>query len=162
MRFTNSTGNATVILSIVIAMGLRILPWSRDWVLFNPDWILLIVIYWCLTIPERFNIGSTWVVGLLTDALTGQLLGYHALNYSVVSYIVVRLHLRIRLFRLTQQIFMVLCLLSLSQLIVFWMQNIQGAGYISWTYWIPSISGAMIWPLVYFLLGGSHQQEKID
>lgn len=162
MRFTTNHGNGTVIFSIVVAMALRILPWSRDWVLFNPDWTLLIVIYWCLTIPERFNLGSAWTVGLLTDALTGQLLGHYALTYSVVAYIVVRLHRRIRVFRLAQQILIVLFLLLLSQLLVFWTQNIQGTGHTNWTYWIPAGSGALMWPLVYVLLGGSQHQAKID
>lgn len=162
MRLTNNQGNSTVILSFVVAMGLRILPWSRDWVMFNPDWILLIVIYWCLCIPERFNIGSAWTVGLLTDALTGQLLGQHALTYSVVAYIVVRLHRRLRLFPISQQIFIVLCLLLLSQLLVFWSQNVQSSGYTNWTYWIPSCSGALAWPFVYILLGGLHYKAKID
>ncbi|MGH8551084.1 MAG: rod shape-determining protein MreD [Methylococcales bacterium] len=162
MRFTNNQGNGTVVFSIVAAMALRILPWSRDWVLFNPDWMLLIVIYWCLTIPERFNIGSAWMVGILADALTGQLLGQHALTYSVAAYIVVRLHLRIRVFRLAQQIIIILCLLLLSQLLVFWTQNIQGRGLTSWTYWVPSGTGALMWPLVYILLGGSQHRAKFD
>ena len=162
MRLVNSQGNGTVILSIVVAMGLRILPWSHDWMLLNPDWILLVVIFWCLTVPERFNIGSAWAVGLLSDVLTGQLLGYHALTYSVVAYVVVRLHLRIRLFRLSQQVIVILCLLLFSQLIVFWYKNIQGVVYGDWTYWLPSCAGALMWPIVYVLLGGLQQQAKID
>jgi rod shape-determining protein MreD len=162
MGLTSSQGNGTVIFSIVAAMGLRILPWSRDWILLNPDWILLVVIYWCLSIPERFNIGAAWMVGLLTDGLTGQLLGHHALTYSVVAYIVVRLHLRIRVFRLSQQIIIVLSMLLLAQLLGLWSQNIQGSAYISWMYWIPSFSGALVWPLVYVALGGSQHQAKLD
>ncbi|MGH8551769.1 MAG: rod shape-determining protein MreD, partial [Methylococcales bacterium] len=151
-----------VILSIVLAMVFRILPCPRDWVMFNPDWILLVVIYWCLCIPERFNIGSAWAVGLITDSLTGQLLGHHALPYSLVAYIVVRLHLRIRVFRRSQQILIILCLLLLSQFLTFWSQNIQGLGYPIWTYWISSLSGALIWPVVYRLLGGPKPHAKIS
>lgn len=161
MRLSHNPESFTVLVSIVLAMGLRILPWSRDWILFNPDWILLVVIYWCLTIPERFNIGSAWTVGLLTDALTGQLLGHHAFTYSLVAYIVVRLHRRIRVFRISRQILFILGLLSLSQLLVFWSQNIQGIAHPSWTYWIPSYSGALMWPVVYRILGGSPQGGKI-
>jgi rod shape-determining protein MreD len=162
MRLPSNQGYGTVILSIVAAMGLRILPWSRDWILFNPDWILLIVIYWSLTRPKSFNIGSAWAVGLLTDALTGQILGHHALVYSVVAYIVVRFHVRIGLFRVPQQIMIVLCLLFLAQLVSFWSQNIQATGYASWTFWIPPCTGALLWPVVYVLLGGMHHKKKID
>ncbi len=151
-----------VLLSIVLAMGLRILPWSHDWILFNPDWVLLVVIYWCLTVPERFNIVSAWAVGLVTDSLTGQLLGHYALTYSLVAYFVIRLHLRIRVFRPSQQILVILCLLLLSQFIVFWSQKILGIEYPIWNYWIPSCSGALMWPVVYRVLGGSQQHAKID
>lgn len=102
------------------------------------------------------------MVGLLTDALTGQWLGQHALTYSIIAYVVVRLHRRIRLFPLSQQIFIILCLLLLSQLLVFWSQNVQSSGDTRWTYWIPSCSGALLWPLVYILLGGLHFKAKIE
>lgn len=161
MRFSPSYGGGTILISIVLAMIFRILPWSFEWVLFNPDWILLVVIYWCLSIPERFSIGSAWTVGLVTDSLTGQLLGHHALTYSLVAYIVVRFHLRIRVFRHPQQILIVLCLLLLSQFLVFWSQNIQGFGYPVWNYWISSISGALVWPMVYRLLGGAKPHASI-
>ncbi|MGH8558208.1 MAG: rod shape-determining protein MreD [Methylococcales bacterium] len=159
---THNHGSGAVLLSIVLAMGLRILPWSRDWILFNPDWILLIVIYWCLTISERFNIGSAWAIGLVTDVLTGQLLGHNALTYSLIAYIVVRLHLRIRVFRRSRQIFVMFCLLLLSQFLVFWSQNMQGIGYPIWIYWAPACSGALMWPVVYWLLGGSQYHAKIN
>ncbi len=161
MRFSTNQGNTRIIVSIVLAMALRILPWSREYYVYNPDWILLIVIYWCLIAPERFNIGSTWCVGLLTDTLTGQLLGQYALTYSIIAYITVRLHKRIRVFPISQQILIILCMLLLSQLVIFWIKNIQSSIVINWTYWIPSYTGALLWPFVFVLLGGIHHKSNI-
>ena len=152
MRLTSNHGNSTIILSVVVAMALRILPWPRDTLIFNPDWVLLVVIYWCLVTPERFSIGSSWFVGLLTDVLTGQLLGEHALSYAVIAYITVRLHKRFRIFPLSQQFLIVLLLLLLSQLLIYWSQNIQGNTGIGLSYWLPSFIGAMLWPLIFISL----------
>jgi len=162
MNFRNSQGTEAILISISIAMLLRILPLPRDWLVFNPDWILLVVIYWCLYIPERFNIGSAWIFGLLTDVLTGQLLGQQALVYSVIAYIIIRLHQRIRLFPLSQKTLIILCLLLLDQTLVFWIQNVQNAVYSGWNYMIPAFTGTLAWPLVYIGLGGLHHRAKID
>ena len=144
-------------------MGLRIFAWPRTWVLLNPDWILLVVLYWCLMIPKRFNIGSAWTVGVLADVLTGQVLGQSALAYTLVAYIVVRFHLRIRLFRISQQTMVVFCLLLLAQVLGFWTQNIQGAGLsLNWMFWVPPWSGALLWPVVYILLGGLQHTAQIE
>lgn len=152
MRLTSNHGNSTIIFSIMVAMALRIIPWPRDALIFNPDWVLLVIIYWCLVTPERFSIGSSWFVGLLTDVLTGQLLGEYALCYAIIAYITVRLHKRFRVFPLSQQILFVLFLLLLSQLLINWSQNIQGRTGIELSYWLPSIVGALLWPVIFICL----------
>jgi rod shape-determining protein MreD len=162
MNFRNSQRTKAILISILIAMLLRILPLPRDWLVFNPDWILLVIIYWCLYIPDRFNIGSAWIFGLLTDVLTGQLLGQQALVYSIIAYIVVRLHQRIRLFPLSQKTLIILFLLLLGQTLIFWIQNVQSPVYSGWNYMIPAFTGTLAWPLVYISLGGLHHSEKID
>lgn len=153
MRLTANHTNSTIILSIVVAMALRVIPWPRDTLVFNPDWVLLVVIYWCLISPERFGIGSAWFVGLLTDVLTGQLLGQYALSYAVAAYITVRLHRRLRVFPFPQQMLVVLGLSLLSQLLIYWSQSIQGLPRISSTVWIPSLVGVLLWPVIFVGLG---------
>lgn len=161
MRLSKNQGNGIILFSIVVAMALRILPWGHDFSLLNPDWILLVVLYWSLMLPDRFNIGAAWFVGLLTDALTGQLLGQYALSYSLIAYIAIRLHQRIRAFPISQQILVILTLQLMSQLLIFWIKNIQGSVMINWTYWVPSFSGALLWPLIYLILGGVNQKIRI-
>lgn len=138
-----------ILVSFIAAMALRISPWPDELLVFNPDWILLLIIYWCLAIPERFGVGAAWLIGLFTDVLTGRLLGQFALAYSIVAYFSVKLHQRLRLFPFPQQIVFILCLLLLSQLLIFWTDNIQGPTNISWQYWLPSLAGAIVWPAVF-------------
>ncbi|NJD06633.1 MAG: rod shape-determining protein MreD, partial [Methylococcaceae bacterium] len=70
-----------VCVSLAFAMVLRILPWPPQWLAANPDWVLLFVVYWNMAIPDRFGVVAAWTTGLFADALTGRMLGQHALAY---------------------------------------------------------------------------------
>lgn len=140
------------IVSIVIAMCLNIGNWPQPLIQLNPDWILLVLIYWTLAVPERTGILNSWVVGLLTDVLTGRMLGQHALSYSLVTYLCLKLHKRLRQYPLMQQgLFIFFCLLS-SQLIIFWTENEQTSTRFQAQLWLSTITGTFCWPLVYSLL----------
>lgn len=138
--------------SIVIAMCLDIGSWPQPLLQLNPDWILLVLIYWTLAVPERTGILNSWVVGLLTDVLTGRMLGQHALSYSLVTYMCLKLHKRLRQYPLMQQgLFIFFCLLS-SQLIIFWTENAQISTRFQTQFWLPTITGTLCWPLVYSVM----------
>lgn len=145
-------GYSRVILTLVLAMCLRIAPWPSELSIYNPDWVLMTLIYWSLALPERFGIFHAWTIGLLTDVLTGRLMGQYALAYSLVIYVCLKLHKRIRQFPLIQQgLFIFVCLL-LSQLLVFLVKNLQNPAQIHASFWFPVLSGTFCWPLVYNIL----------
>ncbi|MGZ8136818.1 MAG: rod shape-determining protein MreD [Methylococcaceae bacterium] len=145
-------GAGRIILTITIAMCLRIAPWPGAMAAFNPDWVLLALIYWSLALPERVGIFHAWFFGLLTDVLTGRLLGQYALAYSLVIYICLNLHKRLRQFPLIQQeLFIFFCLL-LSQLLLFLIKNLQYPAQLKGTFWLPVFTGTLFWPLVFTTL----------
>lgn len=147
--------------SLLLAMVLRILPLPHGWFLFNPDWVLLFLIYWNLALPDRVGVGFAWCTGILADLLTGRMLGQHALTYAVVAYISVREHRRLRLYPLYQQALMVLLLLMLSQLLIFWTQNIKDHNAVDASYWLPSLAGAILWPAIFVTLRHVRRRFKI-
>ena len=142
----------TVLASLLVGMVLLIIPLPRELFVYNPDWVLLFLIYWSLAIPERVGLGYAWCLGLLVDALTGRMLGQHALAYSVVVYVSVKLHGRLRSYPLFQQGLIVFLLLLVNQLLVFLTQNGKAAGTIGMAYWLPSVVGALVWPVVFLTL----------
>jgi rod shape-determining protein MreD len=148
MPATSPFPPGVVIASLVAAMALRILPLPNPWFILNPDWMGLFLIYWIMAFPERLGLGTAWVTGLFADVLTGRMLGQHALAYSVVAYLALRWHRRLRFDPLPRQCFWVLVLLLVSQLLVLWTQNVKGADAVAWPYWLPALSGALSWPLV--------------
>ena len=139
-------------ISLILSMSLKILPLPSVWNSMNPDWVLLVLIYWTLAAPEKIGVFNAWVVGLLVDVLTGRILGQHALTYALISYICLKLHKRLRQYPVPQQaLFIFLCLL-LSQILIFWIENIQDDTEFSLDFWLPVIIGTLLWPLVYSML----------
>lgn len=134
--------------TLACALVLRLLALPHPLTLLNPDWVLLVLIYWCLTFPERFGIGLAWLAGLWVDAATGRLLGQHALIYSLVAYSCVRFHSRLRIFPLGQQLLLILLFLLGSQLLLFCLEALRGRPLLRWSYWLPCVTGTLAWPLV--------------
>jgi len=152
MQLNNYTGFFRILLTLILAMCLRIAPLPGVIAVFNPDWVLLTLIYWSLAVPERVGIFHAWTFGLLTDVLTGRLLGQYALAYSLVIFICLKLHKRLRQFPLIQQgLFIFFCLL-LSQLLLFLIKNFQHPAQLHASFWLPVFTGTACWPLVYTVL----------
>jgi rod shape-determining protein MreD len=144
----NATAGLAVMASLLLAMVLRIVPLPKEWFVYNPDWVLLFLIYWAMAVPERVGVGYAWCVGVLVDALTGRMLGQHALAYTVVIFMCVKLHGRWRPYPPYLQAFSILLLLLAGQVLVFWTQNIKASSSAALAYWLPSLVGALLWPVV--------------
>jgi len=154
-------GGKAIFASLVIAMFLVILPlpeWLRP---FRPEWVTLVIIYWCMALPNRINIGMAWIAGLFVDVLTGTLMGQHALAMAVVAFVTVKLHKQIRVYPLWQQSLSVFTMVALGQLLVVWIKGVIGESPESWLYWAPSITSAIIWPWVFVILRNLRRRYKV-
>jgi rod shape-determining protein MreD len=116
----NRPGVGSFAFTIFFAMMLRIIPWPHTIQIFNPDWVLLSLIYWSLATPDRVGIFHSWIVGLLTDILTGSFMGQHALAYSISSFFCLKLHRRLRQYPILQQALFIFFTLLSSHLLIFW------------------------------------------
>ncbi|MDF1582165.1 MAG: rod shape-determining protein MreD [Methyloprofundus sp.] len=134
-------------LTIVVAMALNITPWAAPFLMVAPDWVLLTLIYWTLAAPETAGVGKAWMVGLLVDVLTGQLLGQYALAYALSVYLGVKQHKRIRQYPIIQQSLAVFAFLLLARVLIFWIENINHQT-VSMNFWLPVLTGALVWPVV--------------
>jgi rod shape-determining protein MreD len=145
-------GGGAILFTFILALVLTIAPlpeWGRY---LRPDWAGLVLIYWCLAVPDRVGVGTGWVLGLAVDLLTGTLLGQHALALALVAYVTLKFHQRVRLFPVWQQALTVMVLLMLHQLLALWISRIIGRPGVPWFFWAPSLLGMLLWPLLYVLL----------
>lgn len=145
---------AALLLSMVVMPG-----WAAP---FRPEWTALVLIYWCLALPHRVNVGYGWLVGLCVDVLSGALLGQHALGFAVIAYLVVKLHQRLRVFPIWQQALSVMVFVALEQLLVLWVQGMIGMARESWTYWLPSIVSGLLWPWMFLLLRRLRRRFRVS
>ena len=145
---------ASVIVSFLVAMMLRIVPLPADWFAGNPDWVALLLIYWSLLAPDRVGIFTAWWVGLLADTLTDRLFGQHALAYAVIVYVNLQLRQKLLGLPLFVQCVWVGILLLLVQWMILLTQQVALVESMRLIYWLPSLTGALAWPLVFGLMQG--------
>jgi rod shape-determining protein MreD len=140
-------------LSLLTGIALAIFP-LPDWIeTMRPDWVALILIYWCVALPSRTRFSYAFFYGLLLDIATGTLLGQHALGLIIVSFAILKNHARLRLFPLVQQSILVLLLLIFKQLVFLWIYGITNSEPGSlWIYFLPSITSSILWPWVFIFM----------
>lgn len=151
-----------IYLTILIGYLLTLMP-LPDWAqIFRPQWVALILIYWCMALPERIGVGVGFTTGLLLDVLTGTLLGQHALGLSVVAFVTLKLHLRVRVMPLRQQVFTIFILLLVERLLALWSTGAAGYPTPSLWYWITPLVGMLLWPWIYILLRDTRRRFHVS
>lgn len=150
-----------VTLSIMIALMLTILPLPLWAAWFRPEWLVLVVMYWIIALPNRLNLGVAWCLGLLLDALSGTILGEHAMAMIMVAYTAVKQHRRIRTANIWQQSFTMGMLIALFQAVIFLIQAIMGQVPSSPLYWLPTITSMLFWPWIFIILRDWRRRFKI-
>jgi rod shape-determining protein MreD len=148
--------------TFLVALMLTVMPlpeWLRP---ARPDWVGLVLIYWCLALPDRVGVVTGWFAGLLVDLLTGTLLGQHAMALAVIAWLTLRFHQRIRLFPVWQQALIILVLLVLHQLLALWVDRFIGRPGPPWYYWTPSLLGMLLWPLTFSALRALRRSFSVN
>jgi len=145
-------GGAAILASFLIAFMLTALPlpdWADAW---RPPWVALVLIYWCLALPDRVGVGIGWMSGLLLDVMTGTLLGQHALGLTVVAFIALRFHKRVRVLPLWHQGMSVFLLVILERSLAVWVNGMQGMPGSDSLVFAPAATSALLWPWVFIIL----------
>ena len=125
--------------SLLVALLLDWLPWQGIWLALRPDFVALVLLYWCTHKPYHVGISIAWTVGILADVADASLFGQHALAYSILAF---------NLRQQTLQIFPLLLLAYAVYAAVHW----QLRGNISWEYFIGSVVSALLWAPITILL----------
>ncbi len=149
-RILQPARNWFIYVSLIAALGLTYMPTGR--LPGVPDWVALVLAFWCVREPKRIGMGAGFVLGLLVDIGQGAALGQHALAYVVLCFIASSVSRRLLWFGLWRQAPHVLPLLLLSQAIMVAVRLVSGAEFPGWWYFLSSFSTALLWAPVGFLL----------
>jgi rod shape-determining protein MreD len=140
-----------IALSLFAALLLDWLPWSGIWLVVRPDFVALVLLYWCTHKPYRIGIGIAWAMGILSDVADASLFGQHALAYAVLAFGGIVLHRRVQMFDLRQQTVQIFPLMLLAYAVyaaVHW----QLHGYVAWAYFSGSVTSTLLWVPLTLLL----------
>jgi rod shape-determining protein MreD len=123
--------------------------WAAVW---RPAWLALVIIYWCMALPSRIGVLVAWFSGILLDVLVGTLLGQHALALSVVAFITLQFYRQVRVLPLWQQGITIFGLVFVHQVLVLWINGIQGMPVPVSAYWASPLISMVLWPWVFIVL----------
>ena len=48
---------ATILCFFVVALVMELAPWPAGFQAFKPSWLVLVLLYWSLALPDRVSIG---------------------------------------------------------------------------------------------------------
>ena len=143
---------AFIVATLIAALLVNLLPWSGWWLWVRPDFVALVVLYWCIEQPRKIGFTAAWLLGLLMDVADGSLFGQHALAYSILAYAGIVLHRRVQRFSITPQVLHVIPLLLLNDVIVLVIRMLTGADFPGYQYFAGSFVGGALWPALSILL----------
>jgi len=155
-------GNVVIVVSFVLAILLSMIP-LPDWAnVARPFWVALILIYWCMAMPQRVGIATGWFVGLMLDVTVGGLMGLYAFAFAVVAFLTIKLYQRIRVYPLAQQSLAIMVLIAMIQLLSLWIHGITGTPPYSWTYWLPTLTSTLVWPWLFMFMRGVRRYYRVQ
>jgi rod shape-determining protein MreD len=153
--------NWFIFLTLTLALFLNLVPLGRFPIV--PDWVALVLTFWCIHQPLKASMGAAFVLGLIMDVADASIMGQHALAYVVLAFAANGLSRRILWFPLVQQALHVLPLLLGAQIVMLAVRLVAGAEFPGVLWFAGSLLGALLWhPLTYLLLLPQFQPVERD
>lgn len=152
----------TVISTFIIALVLEISPWATYFQYFKPSWLVLVLLYWVLALPNKVSIGFAFVFGVIWDLVLGSVLGTHALVLSVFAYIIALNHLILRNLSLLQQSLLVIIFVAAIRLGIFLLEFFLHDAIFHGQEFYTALVSALFWPWVFLLLRKIRRQVGLS
>ncbi|MBP9713196.1 MAG: rod shape-determining protein MreD [Sterolibacterium sp.] len=128
-----------------------------------PDFVALVLAFWCLREPLKIGMGIAFLLGLGMDIADASIIGQHTMAYVLLAYAANSLSRRILWFPLLQQALQIFPLLLLAQAVMLAIRLVTGASFPGLSYFLGCIIATLLWyPLTYLLLLPQYQPEDKD
>ncbi len=147
-----------MVISAVTALALGIFPLPDLLGPLRPDFLVLVVYYWSIELPQAGGLSLAFLSGLALDVISGVVLGQHALALTLTAAWATHVRLRLRLFSPVSQSLTVFVLLTAYQFVLFWVDGATGNPVTAFSRWLAPVTGALIWPLLARTLSRLHER----
>jgi rod shape-determining protein MreD len=141
-----------IVFTLVAGLLANLVPLSGVALALRPDFLALVLLYWCIQSPRYVGVGVAWCVGIVMDVGDGTLFGQHAFAYAFLAYAAEYFRRRVLRFPLWQQAAQVAVLLFLCAALVLLIRFVGGAPLPRWSYAAPPFVGALLWPVISVVL----------
>lgn len=149
-------------LSLALGLLFSVSPLPEFMQVGRPLWVALFLTYWVLVLPHRVGMTTAWVLGLAQDVLFGTLLGQNAMILTLIIFLVLSLHQRLRMFPMWQQSMVLLVVFGLAQLVQLWLNALTGNRPPTLAFILPAVVSALLWPWVCVVLRGLHLRLNVN
>ena len=136
--------------SLFAALLLNMLPLGR--VLWLPDFLALVLLFWSVHQPLRVGVGMAFMFGLFMDVNQTSLLGLHALAYTVLSYFASQVQRHLLWYKVPLQALQVLPLLAAAHAVQMLIRVVGSGIFPGWMLLLAPLLEASLWPVVSVLL----------
>lgn len=163
MMVQASARNIWVIwVSLLLALLLSVSPMPQFLEVGRPLWLALVLSYWALLLPHRVGMATAWCLGMVEDVLYGTLLGQNALILTLITFLVLSLQRRLRMFPMWQQSLVLLVVFGLAQLVQLWLNALAGGRPHTLEFVLPALISALLWPWVFAILRGAQLRLGVN
>lgn len=139
-----------VVFSLIVALGLNFIPMGRFFAV--PDFVALVLAFWCVREPHRIGMGTGFVLGLLVDVAHGAVLGQHATAYVLLAWAAIYQSRRLLWFSPGVQTLYMVPLFLMVQVVMLVLRLLAGGIFPGWEYFFSCFTTAALWLPTYYLL----------
>lgn len=141
---------ASLVAALLLTMVANMVVWGRA--AWAPNLLSIVLVFWTVHQTRRVGMAVAFVAGLLVDVHHGGLLGQHALAYTVLTYLAIMVHRRLRWFAVMDQAVQVFPLFLLAHGVEVLLSLLVGGGLPGWWAVLAPVLEALLWPLVSLVL----------
>ena len=134
--------------AFALAMALMVVPAPEYLLVYRPDFVALVLIYFCWHYSDFVGVITAFFVGLLVDVLTFGIMGQHALAKVIVAYCCIRFTLTMNQSSPFIQALSVLVLLAVHSTIIYLVRLYTNEGSANLALWLSVFTGAALWFLI--------------
>ena len=119
---------------------------------FRPPWVLLVILYSQFFVVNTFPLMFLLILGLSLDILLVTVIGEHIFALIMVAWISSTHNRRFQLFLLGKQMAVIGLLCFIYQLLLCFIDSLQGIHIVLWLPFVAAVIGVVFWPWVKLLL----------
>lgn len=136
--------------SLIAALVLACLPVGRF--LAMPDFVALVLAFWCVREPHRVGMGTGFFLGVLVDVVHGAVMGQHAAAYVLLAWAAQTHSRRLLWFSPSTQTLHMVPLFLMVQIVMLLLRLLAGGRFPGWEYFFTCFTTAVLWMPTYYLL----------